>query len=334
MRSQVQVLAGPPPILAGQSAVGSEPGALAASLGRAGAARPSRRAAHWPLPGPSTGASGSTTTTHRGRTPSPGRQPRGRCGNLALHPAPVPLRGRSHGRSGQRAGLVAQRSSAAAAARTQSGPVHRRHPLTNTRARQHRRVQACSAVDRAARRRGRRPGVDPFLWCGCPPHRPSPHRHRLKWEETEASGQTGADTSRLDAGRVDTRGLDARRRHQVTGQRTGWTPDGWTTGPRTTSEWVDTAWSAPTGDRRYGGRPGSAGHGDDARPLDAGWTLRRADAVWASHDSGPLSSKDSEGHHAATDGPGQRRDGQLLVIRRRPAGAAAHCCPRTITGRG
>ena len=40
MRSQVQVLAGPPPIVAGHSATGSELGALAAGLGRAGAARP------------------------------------------------------------------------------------------------------------------------------------------------------------------------------------------------------------------------------------------------------------------------------------------------------
>jgi hypothetical protein len=37
MRSQVQVLAGPPTIIAGQSAAGTEPGALAVGLGRAGA---------------------------------------------------------------------------------------------------------------------------------------------------------------------------------------------------------------------------------------------------------------------------------------------------------
>jgi hypothetical protein len=72
MRSQVQVLAGPPPIVAGHSAVGSEPGAPAASLGRAGAARPSPPARPLALPGPSTRASGPTTTTHRGRPhPSP-----------------------------------------------------------------------------------------------------------------------------------------------------------------------------------------------------------------------------------------------------------------------
>jgi hypothetical protein len=57
----------------------------------------------------------------------------------------------------------------------------------------------------------------------------------------------GADTSRLDAGRVDTRGLDTGRvdsrrpdrrtpgrRTQVTGHWTGWIPNGWTAGSRTT----------------------------------------------------------------------------------------------------
>src|SRR5215216_5319572 len=71
MRSQVQVLAGPPPIVAGQSAAGTEPGTLAAGLGRAGAARPSPPAPPMAPPGPPTRPSGSATTTHRGRAPSP-----------------------------------------------------------------------------------------------------------------------------------------------------------------------------------------------------------------------------------------------------------------------
>jgi hypothetical protein len=48
-------------------------------------------------------------------------------------------------------------------------------------------------------------------------------------------------------------------------------------------------------DRRHGWRPGSVDQGDDARPLDGSWTLRRADAVWVSNNPGPLSSTDSEG---------------------------------------
>jgi hypothetical protein len=94
MRSQVQVLAGPPPIVAGHSAAGAEPGALPACLGRAGAARPSPPARSVTLPGPSTRTAGATTTTDSSRAPSPGRQPRGRCGNLVLQPAPVPSRSR------------------------------------------------------------------------------------------------------------------------------------------------------------------------------------------------------------------------------------------------
>jgi hypothetical protein len=123
MRSQVQVLAGPPPILAGHSAAGSEPGALAAGLGRAGAARPSPPAPPVAPPGPPTRASGSATTTHRGRAPSRGRQPRGGCRHLARQPAPVatappPATGAP---DAGLAWLVAQRASAAAAARTQPG---------------------------------------------------------------------------------------------------------------------------------------------------------------------------------------------------------------------
>jgi hypothetical protein len=90
MRSQVQVLAGPPPIPPGHSAVGNQPRTPAASLGRAGAAPPPPPARPSVLPDPPTRAAGPTTTTHRGRPPSPGRQPRGRGGNLTLAPAPVP----------------------------------------------------------------------------------------------------------------------------------------------------------------------------------------------------------------------------------------------------
>jgi hypothetical protein len=61
---------------------------------------------------------------------------------------------------------------------------------------------------------------------GCPPHRPGRQRHHLTWDETDASGRTGADNRRLDAGRVDSRRPDPGRRPQVTGHRTDWTPDG------------------------------------------------------------------------------------------------------------
>jgi hypothetical protein len=38
-----------------------------------------------------------------------------------------------------------------------------------------------------------------------------------------------------------------------------------------------------TGDRRHGVPAGNVDHGDDARPLETGWTLLRADAVRASN---------------------------------------------------
>jgi hypothetical protein len=90
MRSQVQVLAGPPPIPAGHSAAGSEPGTLAAGLGRAGAARPSppaRPSALRAHPG------GRPHDYHPPWSP-PRRQPRGRCSHLAPQPHPVPSRRR------------------------------------------------------------------------------------------------------------------------------------------------------------------------------------------------------------------------------------------------
>ena len=132
MRSQVQVLAGPPPIVAGQSAPSSLPAALAAGLGRAGPARPSPPAPPVAPPGPPTRPSGSAMTTHRGRAPSRGRQPRGRRGHLALQPAPVPTAQPPATRAPHAglACLVAQWSSAAAAARHQPGDPDRQPPPT------------------------------------------------------------------------------------------------------------------------------------------------------------------------------------------------------------
>src|SRR5512133_1739380 len=133
MRSQVQVLAGPPPIVAGQSAAGGEPGTLAAGVGRAGAARPSPPAPPLAPPGPPSRASASATTTHRGRAPNSRTPARWRSSHLALQPAPAPTAqlpapGAPHAGL---ACLVAQRASAAAAARTQPGGRVRHRPPTD-----------------------------------------------------------------------------------------------------------------------------------------------------------------------------------------------------------
>src|SRR4029453_9876534 len=81
---------------------------------------------------------------------------------------------------------------------------------------------------------------------------------------------------------------------QTVDRRTLWTttlgdrtPDGWTAGSRTPEP---DGWTPPaghrlldTGDRRRDLPAGRVDHGDNARPLDSGWTLPRADVVWASN---------------------------------------------------
>jgi hypothetical protein len=213
MRSQVQVLAGPLPIPAGHSAVGSEPEVPAASLGRAGAARPSPPARPSALPDPPTRAAGPMTTTHRGRPLSPGRQPRDRCGNLTLQPAPLP--------TAQPLATALLTPAWPAWSRSRASAAARRHltwpdPLTN----------ATSAAPPASG--PARPSIEPLQDAaahrdstrsrgdGCKP-RPGPHRRR-------PSGRTAADSSRLDTGRPDTGRLDTGR----AGHRMHWTPDGWT----------------------------------------------------------------------------------------------------------
>ncbi len=276
MRSQVQVLAGPPAIPAGQSAAGREPGALAANLGRAGAARPSPpaspsalRPAHPggrpPRPPPTVVATQPPTAATRQVRP-----PRAAASSRAL--APPPATGAPHAGL---ACLVAQRARAAAV----PNPARVRHRRL---ADQH----ASSAAPPPSRPAG--PSTEPLTARQPTGTRPVPvvtgaRRTDLGPNATAGSGtrrtrpDDGADTSRLDAGRVDTRRLDTGRadsrrpdrrtpgrRTQVTGHRTGWTPDGWTADPDDDTGWVDTRCWTPTGDRCYGWRPGSVDQGDDA----------------------------------------------------------------------
>jgi hypothetical protein len=316
MRSQVQVLAGPPPNPAGQGALGSELGALAVSLGRAGAARPSPPASPLALPGPSTRASGATATTHRGRPPSLRTPATRQVGSLALQPAPVPTP--SHKRRTVRTPAWPAWSGSGQARRPPSHHPARSAadtPLTTRGLGSAARIQASSPVNPAARRRGSPQGPRPvpvLKVARCTGLVPTP--------QPDVGGDGHV---RTDRGGHQTAGRWTGG-HQMAGHRTGWTLDGLDTG------WRDTGldgWTAGPGrrnrtgghrmldadrDRRHGRHPGLVGHGDDARPLDAGWTLRRE-------------------HYR--DGPGHRRDSRLQVMLRRPAGASAHCCPQTITGR-
>jgi hypothetical protein len=86
---------------------------------------------------------------------------------------------------------------------------------------------------------------------------------------------------------------------------------------------VDTTWWTRTATDAVAGilaLPTTATTPDRWMP---GWTLRRAAAVWVTNQPGQRSNKDYQ------DGPGHRRDRQLQVLLRRPAGASAHCCPQT-----
>jgi hypothetical protein len=85
-------------------------------------------------------------------------------------------------------------------------------------------------------------------------------------DEMDASGRTEADSSRLDAGRVDT----GRAGHWTHWTLDGRTLDGWTVIPGRWNRWVDTTWWTRTGDRRHGRRPGLGDHGGNARLLAAG----------------------------------------------------------------
>ena len=189
MRSQVQVLAGPPPIVAGQSTAGSEPGALAAGLGRAGAARPFPPARPVAPPGP------PTRRQARRRPPTVIAHPAeddshaaaavtSRCSLPLVPTAQPPATGAP---DAGLACLVAQRTSAAAAARTQPGgpgPPPTSHGPTRLR------------------QRRPRPGL-PDL---------GPQRHRLS--------MGGDGRVRTDGGRHQTAG------HRTGWTADGWTLDG------------------------------------------------------------------------------------------------------------
>jgi hypothetical protein len=106
------------------------------------------------------------------------------------------------------------------------------------------------------------------------------------------------DTGRLDTGRVDSRRPTAGPsggRPQVTGHRTAGLPDPGRPKPD--------GWTSPAGQRRPTPWLGcwQVDHGDDARPLETGWTLLRANIVWASNNQDRSTARTPR-HHAATGG--------------------------------
>jgi hypothetical protein len=214
MRSQVQVLAGPPPITAGHSAAGAAPGALVACLGRAGAARPSPPAGSVALRGPSTRASGATTTTDSSRAPSPGRHHPAGAGTSRCRPLPCPGAAASHRRPAPVCPPVSGRArppppepnparSAADAPRWPTRPPQRRpHP-------------GGSSSRRPSRwGRGRPHGTRPVVQVAWP-HRPGANAtvgltQRRRRRQDSRAGTRRLDIGRADVGRPDTRQLDSR----------------------------------------------------------------------------------------------------------------------------
>jgi hypothetical protein len=155
----------------------------------------------------------------------------------------------------------------------------------------------------------------------------------------------------LDTGRVGHRtagGVDARQwtldgwtpagrtagpsdDEQVAGHRTGWTPDGWTAGPRTTRPdgWTPDAGHRPATDAMAGVLAVSTRATTPDRWMSAGRSASRRHL--GKQQPRTAQQQGLRGHHAATNRLATAgRDRQLQVIGRRPAGAAAHCCPRTI----
>jgi hypothetical protein len=250
MRSQVQVLAGPLPIVAGQSAADSEPGALAVGLGRAGAARPSPPAPQWPRRGRPPGRQARPRPPTVVAHPAPGRQPRGmrppHAAACSVPTAQPPATGAPHAGL---ACLVAQRANAIAAARTPTRRPGSASHLPSANA-----TWAASPASRPPR-----PSLEPSTARqppGPPPvlvvrvaRSPRPGPNATAW--------VGGD------GRVRTGG----GRHQTAGQRTA--------GQRTAGRWMG---GQQTTDRRTSGRPPqvtghrTAGQPDPGHPRPDRWT--------------------------------------------------------------
>jgi|GEM_PF-6587536 len=162
MRSQVQVLAGPPAIVAGHSAAGSEPGTPAVSLGRAGAARPSppARPSASPARPPRRQAPQPPPTVVAHPTPEDGSYAAGTATSRSS-PSRAHSPAASDGRSARRPGLPGRSAVKRGRRPPQPGPgPPPTPPLTNAR------------PGRIARPMPPRPSTEPLD--GAAAHRPRP----------------------------------------------------------------------------------------------------------------------------------------------------------------
>jgi hypothetical protein len=100
---------------------------------------------------------------------------------------------------------------------------------------------------------------------------------------------------------------DTRTTTQVTGHRTGWTPDGWTAGPRTTipDGWTPDAGHRPATDVMAGVLAVSTRATTPDRWMSAGRSAGRRHL--GKQQPRTAQQQGLRGHHAATDRPGDRR---------------------------
>jgi hypothetical protein len=225
------------------------------------------------------------------KNPARGRQPRGGCRHLALQlplvpTAQPPATGAPHaGLAWLVAGGQARppRPAPNPAVRVATDPPDQRDFGSVAR------VSASATVDRAvdglaANGASTRPGGQgrPATSTWSPPPPPEWGDGRVR---TDEGRPRRLDTARMDTGQLDTGQLDSSRptagpsgrRPQVTGHRTAGQPDPGRQDRMGGHRLLD------SGDRRRGVPAGRVDHGDNARPLESGWTLLWADAVWASN---------------------------------------------------
>jgi len=258
MRSQVQVLAGPPTNPAGQSAAGNKPGALAASLGRAGAAHPSPPAHPVGPPGRPPGRQARRRPRTVVAHPAPGRQPRGRCSHFARQPAPVPTAqppttGAPH--TGLTCLVARGQARPPRPAPNSAARVRHRPPTDQRDVGSVARVSASATVDRAVDGSAATGASTGSGGHGRPATSTWSPTLPPEWEETDASGRMGQtpDGWAPDGWTADGRAPDSGRRSQVAGHRTagrpdsrtprpdGWTPDTGHRMPDTNADTVTTA---------------------------------------------------------------------------------------------
>jgi hypothetical protein len=216
--------------------------------------------------------------------------------------------------------LVARRASAATAARTQpGGPGRHRPPPDQRDFGSVARVPASATVDRAVDGPAATgPPLVPVVTVARSPS-PGPQRRRLSMGGDGRVRTDGADTRRLDSARVDSRRLDtgrldsrrptagpSGRPSQVTGHRTAGQPDAET-------GWVDTAYRTPATDAVACLLAVSTTATTPDLLLPAGRSSGQTPSGRAT--TRTAQQQGLRGHpHAATDGPGHRRDRQLQVV--------------------